>query len=131
MHPIRSVLKTLFFIILFLSFLLLVVFYALLRIRSRRDPNVFAGMKKICLWFLVLGRIRIRVRKIWKSEGDFFIRIRSTVFLPYIACKFYSLPVSPSLKALQGTLFTWGLTALGAATALFLRGNQRLLLDIR
>lgn len=37
---------------------------------------------------------------------------------------------SPLVQALQGTLFTWGLTALGAATALFLRGNQRLLLDI-
>lgn len=37
---------------------------------------------------------------------------------------------SPIVQALQGTLLTWGLTALGSAMALFLRGNQRLLLDI-
>ena len=34
------------------------------------------------------------------------------------------------LQALQGTLFTWGLTALGAGTAVLLRGEQRKLLDI-
>eukprot|EP00090_Calanus_glacialis_P045117 TRINITY_DN8193_c0_g1_i1.p1 TRINITY_DN8193_c0_g1~~TRINITY_DN8193_c0_g1_i1.p1 ORF type:complete len:321 (-),score=99.72 TRINITY_DN8193_c0_g1_i1:244-1206(-) len=37
---------------------------------------------------------------------------------------------SPVTQALLGTLFTWGLTALGAATAIFLRGNQRKLMDI-
>ena len=34
------------------------------------------------------------------------------------------------MQALQGTLFTWGLTALGAGTAVLLRGEQRKLLDI-
>ena len=38
---------------------------------------------------------------------------------------------SPITQALLGTLFTWGLTALGAATAIFLRGNQRKFMDIR
>jgi len=37
---------------------------------------------------------------------------------------------SPVTQALLGTIFTWGLTALGAATAIFLRGNQRKLMDI-
>eukprot|EP00092_Neocalanus_flemingeri_P018295 GFUD01019802.1.p1 GENE.GFUD01019802.1~~GFUD01019802.1.p1 ORF type:complete len:324 (-),score=99.68 GFUD01019802.1:330-1301(-) len=37
---------------------------------------------------------------------------------------------SPVTQALLGTLFTWGLTALGAATAIFLRGNQRKFMDI-
>lgn len=36
---------------------------------------------------------------------------------------------SPIVQALQGTLFTWGLTALGAAMAIFVKGNQRLVLD--
>jgi len=36
---------------------------------------------------------------------------------------------SPIVQALQGTLFTWGLTALGAATAIFIRGNHRIILD--
>ena len=34
------------------------------------------------------------------------------------------------MQALQGTLFTWGLTALGAGTAVLLKGEQRKLLDI-
>jgi len=33
-------------------------------------------------------------------------------------------------QALLGTLFTWGLTALGAAMAIFLQGNQRYFLDV-
>jgi len=37
---------------------------------------------------------------------------------------------SPIVQALQGTLFTWGLTALGAGTAVLLKGEQRKLLDI-
>jgi len=37
---------------------------------------------------------------------------------------------SPLAQALQGTLFTWGLTALGAGTAVLLKGEQRKLLDI-
>jgi len=37
---------------------------------------------------------------------------------------------SPLVQALQGTLFTWGLTALGAGTAVLLKGEQRKLLDI-
>lgn len=37
---------------------------------------------------------------------------------------------SPVTQALLGTTFTWGLTALGAATAIFLRGNQRKFMDI-
>jgi len=37
---------------------------------------------------------------------------------------------SPVIQALLGTLFTWGLTALGAATAIFLKGNQRKFMDI-
>jgi len=37
---------------------------------------------------------------------------------------------SPVTQALLGTLFTWGLTAMGAATAIFLRGNQRKFMDI-
>jgi len=36
---------------------------------------------------------------------------------------------SPIVQALQGTLFTWGLTALGAATAIFISGNKRIILD--
>ena len=36
---------------------------------------------------------------------------------------------SPVVQALLGTLLTWGLTLAGAAMALFLRGNQRKLLD--
>ena len=32
--------------------------------------------------------------------------------------------VSPVTQAFLGTLFTWGLTALGAALALVIRGNQ-------
>jgi len=35
----------------------------------------------------------------------------------------------PVLQAFLGTLMTWGLTALGAAMAFFIRGNQRKLLD--
>jgi len=37
---------------------------------------------------------------------------------------------SPLTQAFLGTLFTWGLTALGAATAIFLKGNQRKFMDI-
>jgi len=37
---------------------------------------------------------------------------------------------SPVILALQGTLFTWGLTALGAATAILIKGNHRIMLDI-
>lgn len=33
-------------------------------------------------------------------------------------------------QALLGTLFTWGLTALGASMAIFLQGNQRYFLDV-
>ena len=36
---------------------------------------------------------------------------------------------SPTTQALLGTLFTWGLTLAGAGMALFLRGNQRKMLD--
>ena len=36
---------------------------------------------------------------------------------------------SPVIQALLGTLLTWGLTALGAAMAFFIKGNQRALLD--
>ncbi|XP_065086237.1 zinc transporter ZIP11 [Ochlerotatus camptorhynchus] len=36
----------------------------------------------------------------------------------------------PVTQALLGTLLTWGLTALGAALVIFLRGNQRKSLDI-
>jgi len=36
---------------------------------------------------------------------------------------------SPLAQALQGTLLTWALTALGAASALLVRGDQRRLLD--
>jgi len=36
----------------------------------------------------------------------------------------------PMTQALLGTLFTWGLTALGAGTAIFMRGNQRYFLDV-
>jgi len=36
---------------------------------------------------------------------------------------------SPVVQALLGTTLTWGLTLAGAAMALFLRGNQRRLLD--
>ena len=32
--------------------------------------------------------------------------------------------ISPVSQALLGTLFTWGLTALGAAVAIFIQGNQ-------
>ena len=32
--------------------------------------------------------------------------------------------ISPVYQALLGTLFTWGLTALGAAVAIFIQGNQ-------
>lgn len=35
----------------------------------------------------------------------------------------------PVTQALLGTLLTWGLTALGAALVVFLRGNQRKTLD--
>lgn len=37
---------------------------------------------------------------------------------------------SPVTQALLGTILTWGLTALGAATAILLRGNQRKFMDI-
>ena len=37
---------------------------------------------------------------------------------------------SPVVQALLGTLFTWGLTFLGAAMAVFIQGHQRRLLDI-
>jgi len=37
---------------------------------------------------------------------------------------------SPITQALLGTLFTWGVTALGAATAILLKGNQRKFMDI-
>jgi len=37
---------------------------------------------------------------------------------------------SPIVQALQGTLLTWGLTALGASLAFFIKGNQRYLLDV-
>jgi len=37
---------------------------------------------------------------------------------------------SPVVQALLGTLFTWGLTFLGAAMAIFIEGHQRKLLDI-
>ena len=36
---------------------------------------------------------------------------------------------SPVIQALLGTLLTWGLTALGAAVAFFIKGNQRTWLD--
>eukprot|EP00095_Tigriopus_kingsejongensis_P011919 maker-scaffold507_size152468-snap-gene-0.38 protein:Tk11919 transcript:maker-scaffold507_size152468-snap-gene-0.38-mRNA-1 annotation:"zinc transporter zip11 isoform x2" len=36
---------------------------------------------------------------------------------------------SPVVQALQGTLFTWGMTALGAAMAVVIQGHQRSLLD--
>lgn len=36
---------------------------------------------------------------------------------------------SPIVQALQGTLFTWGMTALGAAVVIFIRGNHRIVLD--
>ena len=32
--------------------------------------------------------------------------------------------ISPVSQALLGTLLTWGLTALGAAVAIFIQGNQ-------
>lgn len=32
--------------------------------------------------------------------------------------------ISPVAQALLGTLLTWGLTALGAAMAFFIKGNQ-------
>ena len=35
----------------------------------------------------------------------------------------------PVLQAFLGTLMTWGLTALGAAMAFFIRGNQVLFKD--
>lgn len=38
---------------------------------------------------------------------------------------------SPVVQALLGTALTWALTLAGAAMALFLRGNQRRLLDTR
>jgi len=31
---------------------------------------------------------------------------------------------SPVMQALLGTLFTWGLTAIGASVAFFVNGNQ-------
>lgn len=37
---------------------------------------------------------------------------------------------SPVTQAFLGTLFTWALTALGASTAIFLKGNQRKVMDI-
>lgn len=35
----------------------------------------------------------------------------------------------PVLQALLGTLFTWGVTALGAGMVIFLRGDHRKFLD--
>jgi hypothetical protein len=35
---------------------------------------------------------------------------------------------SPVIQALLGTLMTWGLTALGASVAFFVKGNQVLFL---